>query len=397
MQKPSCFAVFFALTRALCCIALVQPSLAIAGSLDTWYPRSAPQTNANICGIAYGNGRFVVFTDTSNRIFTSTNGADWEMHLSPYPNFKTLAFGNGVFLAAFDTYSSATRRIYSSPDGATWTFRLAGATSAMDFRTIQFGNGVYAVLGSSVLLSTDLINWSTPVYETASFYDVAFGNGVFAAVESGAPGSVLSCTDGANWTYRRIGVGSEHYSQIAFGNGKFVTVAYPSFKSLTSTDGLNWTLNPTTNVVSGFITGVAAFGGGYFLCLPISGSTLLASTNGADWETHSFGTNWTPYAIAYGNNTFVAVGNAGIILQSGTIASPLPPPPPPSIAMTHAGTLVLTGETGYQCRIEYTNDLSPTNIFQPLVTFSLDSSPCQWTDPNAGTVPRRFYRAVLFQ
>src|SRR5262249_30953530 len=98
-------------------VAVAPQSLIAAGALDIWHPRLAPLANASLGAIAFGNGRFVAFADSENRVITSTNGADWEMHPAPYPSFKTLAFGNGVFLAAFGSYQSQPQRIYTSADG----------------------------------------------------------------------------------------------------------------------------------------------------------------------------------------------------------------------------------------------------------------------------------------
>src|SRR5256885_998641 len=81
-----------------------------ANPLDTWHQRACPLPNAALTSIAYGNGRFVVNADSLNRVLTSTNGIDWEMHPAPYPNLRAVTFGNGVFLAWFIAPQASLRQ-----------------------------------------------------------------------------------------------------------------------------------------------------------------------------------------------------------------------------------------------------------------------------------------------
>ena len=57
---------------------------------------------------------------------------------------------------------------------------------------------------------------------------------------------------------------------------------------------------------------------------------------------HGFGTNLVANGIAFGNNTFVAVGNGSVILQSDTTGGPNAAPP--SLAIGQVPNLTITGE-----------------------------------------------------
>lgn len=125
------------------------------------------------------------------------------------------------------------------------------------------------------------------------------------------------------------------------------------------------------------------------------GSDLLVSTNGLDWESHPFGTNWFPNAIAFGNNTFVAVGNSSVILQSDAVIDS-PAGPPPTLAIRQAPSLSISGQVGRDYRIEYADTLSGTNnTFLPLTTFHMNVSPTIWVDTTATNAAQRFYRAAM--
>ena len=58
-----------------------------------------------------------------------------------------------------------------------------------------------------------------------------------------------------------------------------------------------------------------AYGNGTFVAVGDSG-TILTSPDGVTWTIRSSGTSNSLYGVTYGNNTFVAVGYNGAILTS---------------------------------------------------------------------------------
>jgi hypothetical protein len=379
--------LFFAVSTIL--LITLQTGSA-ANPLDTWHQRPCPLASTPLTAIAYGNGRFLAVADALNRFLTSTNGTDWEIHPAPYPNFKTVTFGNGLFIVAFaPNFGSQPQRIYTSPDGVAWTLRFVAQDSDVtDIRALETGAGKVVAAGTGVWISLDLTNWTVSSYETVSFTDIAFLNGNFVAVDGSA---LWSSPDANAWTYRNSSFGG---ARVVAGNGKFCSVGYPSGRTLLSGDGVSWTQSPTTNVPVPFTLGPLAFAGGYFVALANgAGSNLMVSTNGQDWDLHSFGTNWTANGIAFGNNTFVAVGNGSVILQSDVLTSSLITQP--TLAMSQVPSLTITGETGRDYRIEYTDNLADANSFLPLTIVHMESSQTTWVDTTATNAARRFYRAAV--
>jgi hypothetical protein len=86
-----------------------------------------------------------------------------------------------------------------------------------------------------------------------------------------------------------------------------------SFSSLPSKYNYNWThINPSpTNEFLGSI----AYGNNTFVAVGLNGAIVVSNNNGNSWNS----INPSPtinhlYSIAYGNNTFVAVGDNGAIV-----------------------------------------------------------------------------------
>ena len=106
------------------------------------------------------------------------------------------------------------------------------------------------------------------------------------------------------------------------------------------------------------------------------------------------GTNWQATAIAYGNNTLVAVGTTNFVLQSDTY-TPGSLSLAPILSMSQAPTLIIAGIVGRDYQVEYADAIGGTNSFQPLAVIHLPTSPYTWADTTATNKPKRFYRVAL--
>lgn len=67
----------------------------------------------------------------------------------------------------------------------------------------------------------------------------------------------------------------------------------------------------------------------------------------------------------------------------------------PVLTMKVASEIWINGAVGRTYRLEFKNELGPTNVWQQLVTLVLPTSPYRFIDPAATGVSRRFYRVVL--
>src|SRR3990170_8573205 len=116
-----------------------------------------------------------------------------------------------------------------------------------------------------------LDNWHliSPPPTERSLSGITYGNNIFVAV--GWSGTILTSTDGINWTKRESGT-LNPLNRITYADGKFIAVGW--------------------------------------------GGTILTSTDGIAWTSRASGNTSSLNGIAYGNSAFVAVGDSGIILTS---------------------------------------------------------------------------------
>ncbi|WP_049790019.1 Ig-like domain-containing protein [Paenibacillus sp. JDR-2] len=159
-------------------------------------------------------------------------------------------------------------------------------------------------------LANSLGGWNArnPVPTSSNLYGSAYGNGIYAAV--GESGTIVTSSDGVNWTSRASGTINTLYS-IAYGNGMFVTVGGGG-TILTSSNGVNWTDRSgiTSNVLGGII-----YGNGLFVAVG-TGGAIVTSANGTSWSNRTSGVTESLNSVIYGNSIFIAVGNKGKIVTS---------------------------------------------------------------------------------
>ena len=231
-------------------------------SAETWYLESIPPNNYQ--DIAYGNGKFVAVTNGSYNLIYSSNGLDWTTVTVGSYGLRSVVFADGKFVA------------------------VGGEISGLDLIT-------------NVEVSTDGVNWTryNPFTNGIGPTEITYGNGLFVAVGYLGSNGVMTSPNGINWTLRTAAQ-NNHWQSVAFGNGKFVAIATNgTSRTMYSTDGINWT---SVNVNAG--TNKIIFADGKFT----TGQNY--STDGITWTNASV-INFPPYGITYGNNVFVAVGQAG--------------------------------------------------------------------------------------
>jgi hypothetical protein len=121
----------------------------------TWEPPTAEATSPAVetGGLAFGKGVFVAVDpsqtrDYNSRIFTSTNGLEWQLRFSTeWPEaYHTVNYVNGVFIAGGEG------RIATSLDGLTWTRRPALFNKSAWYDAVvgvAFGNDIFVALGAT--------------------------------------------------------------------------------------------------------------------------------------------------------------------------------------------------------------------------------------------------------
>ena len=135
-----------------------------------------------------------------------------------------------------------------------------------------------------------------------SWHDVAYGDGKYVAVAYDSDTGAYS-TNGINWTEFALPARRRWYS-VTYGNGKFVAVADSSNKGAYSTNGISWTefALPVSERWEGL-----TYGDGTFVTVAHNSSVGAYSPDGITWTTTTLPAKRYWYSVTYGNGKFVAV------------------------------------------------------------------------------------------
>ena len=326
-------------------------------SLQNW-------TEANYNSVAFGNNLFVA-VGNGGYLITSPNGQTWTPRTSNTSlDITTVTYGLSGFVAfAYDTTDPAFTSDATLPttpeveltslDGVTWTATQMNTTLVPAGNTINkviFADGIYVAVGGTsinggantalILTSPDGITWTSKVPTSGSnelLTGVGFANGVFYAVGANttAANLIVSNDNGATWS---AGPNTSSFAMkaqfpwinsgtVAFGNGyyyadrnwlTFNTAAQCS-TALSPSQNPNVPTNPTwTASTNGSSDVLYALGGFVSINNNWGAGTraLQESVDGYTWTNITSTDAAYLFGIAFGNNIFVVVGDAGRLLSS---------------------------------------------------------------------------------
>lgn len=276
--------------------------------------------------LAFGQGMFVAAGDSysgAGALFTSTNGMSWMLceqeQALPFPPHTLLSLGGQYFAAG------GGNGIESSTNGSDWHLLLA----TNYFSDVGYGTGTMVAVGGGDLVWRSQDGGATWTdqsphlnYGTASpsLDRVVYGSGTFVAAGSlyysnpNGPGiskvHILASEDqGATWKAASFTSAGTIFD-MAYGNGLFVAReednngSAPNGKILISTNGLTW-----TSAVSFATTSLTAvvYGNGRFV-VGLSGGGVVVSSNGTEWNLYALGSAPSLNSIVFGDGLFLATG-----------------------------------------------------------------------------------------
>lgn len=167
--------------------------------------------------------------------------------------------------------------------------------------------------------STAGINWKSGTRRPSNFTNqIAFGNGIFVCVIGlGVTGYPINITsDGITWESYTFSTRGK-YSHIAFGNGVFIVTRDESSRAYVSDNGVDWS---ASNLSQNRSWCGIAYGDKRFIILSPSGEAFHTEDNGNSWtQTNKIkdavdtGTTWT--SIGYGDGQFIALNSEGISVR----------------------------------------------------------------------------------
>lgn len=247
----------------------------------TWTPRVAGSLT-NVNSGAWNGSKLATVGALSTLTGTTVDNIAWVSHTTPSTSkrgFNDITWTGSNFIALADPAG-----FYTSPDGAVWTKRGMGAETTHSLLGVVWGGTKYVAVGGDfdgasalVLTSPNAETW-TPSANTLKhpLAGVAWNGSVFCAV--GFNGTIATSADGVAWTTRAAGLTNLDLKDVIWQTNQFVVVGGHE-------TGEDDTIGP-------------------------GGSIVLTSKDGTTWVRRTIPTNHPLEGIAYGSNTFVAVGRA---------------------------------------------------------------------------------------
>lgn len=251
------------------------------------------------------------------------------------------------------------RTIATSIDGAHWSSSSPGGTTYFD--AASNGTGGFMLAGGDGVIAGIGVN-GVDYTQNILFTGVAYGNGIWSAVGGYfAPGPILEWFDiytrtpngGNSWDAAIADLSGRLMTpyDVAFGGGfggnKFIA-AMGTGKLRMSTDGIHF--NDVDDTGLG-LQGIA-FGNDIWVCVGNAGRICRSIDGGFNWQCAGVAGNKTLSGVTYGGGYFVAVGQDSLILYSADgqswAAANSPSFPGRFLdAVTYGdGTWIATGEQG---------------------------------------------------
>jgi hypothetical protein len=256
---------------------------------------------------AYGNGLFLV-VGAHGTVFSGTEsfGAFTRRNPDTLHGLYGVVFGNDRFVAVGDEGT-----IRETTNGINWSgLNIATEPRLQD---VCFAEGRFVAVGANgeIVIYDNHTAQSIPSGTTQELYGIAHGNGVYVAV--GTLGTILVSSNAVNWAdYRQTDLTT--LLSVAFGNGTFVT-ADGFLRVAASTNGIDWT---TRTLPFSLSPEKIIFGAGRFIIVT-SDNEILSSEDGVEWAHHFTRSQQGFYGMAWGDHTFLGIGEDGVIMQSADV------------------------------------------------------------------------------
>ena len=194
--------------------------------------------------------------------------------------------------------TAAVTPLNASNPAVTWT------TSDPGVATVDANGKVKAVAAGTATVTVKSVDGNFTDTCTVTVIAAHF-------VAVGVAGKVMNSCNGRDWTSAGP-AGTQDLHYVVQGNGKYVAVGGGGSR-IWSYDGVTWNGIQATYTPDDGLHHVT-FGNGIFIAVGgifgTNGRTLLSDDNVESWSTDLIGTDFIA-AIAFGNNTFVAVGENG--------------------------------------------------------------------------------------
>lgn len=256
-------------------------------------------TNTTIT-MSYSNGLFHLYSEFGKIHMTSRDGYSWTYIGIPLGMVNEVMFTGSSYIA-YGYYSSLLNQnvtqVATSPDAVNWTLRPIG-TSGVIAAGAQSNGIAVLVISGKVIVSTDGgITWSAPITTPVGFDGLTGYAGGFIATgrTSNYKTSLYSSADGVTWTAVAnsigamvFGTGNSTAQVIATNGSNWVFSLNQSNVALVTTDFDTWTV---ANLPMYSDWSLVMWTGTQYVMLSETGTASLTSPDGINW---SVGSNTVP-------------------------------------------------------------------------------------------------------
>jgi formylglycine-generating enzyme required for sulfatase activity len=265
---------------------------------------SIPQANA--VAVSYGNNKAMV---------SQGYGGSFELkNLPDNQNWTTIAYGNGIFVAA--AYASYIIN-YSTDNGMTWqSYDIsteAPSTSAL------WINSTYDPINNNFILTSNtssqvaiikFLNGSVYdfTYSTlpanANWKGIAYGANIIVAAADNSSTCATS-SNGLTWTVRSLFSGIVPCSSLEYLNNEFIIIGNRPYGAgmsvMTSSNGINWSFITSSTQNSMFNVDKIIYGYGIYVTTSSSGRYMITTTDGNVYESINNKVSWNLIIPNYGS------------------------------------------------------------------------------------------------
>jgi len=272
----------------------IEPKIDISEPIFESASVSSPDTAEPWHYIIYGD-QFIATTKsaTETKISTSGTGTSWVNPIEVASKAASgIVYSNELYVISFSAESdgSATDSIATSQDGSSWLLGSVGFTDNWNAIAVD-GEGSIILIGENfnIRSADNGATWSNddPLPQVERAWNLAeYGNGIFVTIDNEVGDVAVSTNAGIEWTIYTNAIPNYNWTDLTYGNGRFVAIAPPSDSTdqitrvAISFDGVSWQENAIEIGDYEYVS----YGAGVFIATG-SGFTVAKSQSGIYWKT----------------------------------------------------------------------------------------------------------------
>lgn len=292
----------------------------IVVGLDRWQWIQPRNPGNNLRELGYALGRYWAVGDLGS-VLSSQDGQTWDRVSLPMRGEMRGVAGDSqrVVLASLGTEGSSNAYyggLWTSTDGTSFTPIIIASKPTANFYAVTKADGRWMAAGSSgtIVTSTNGTDWTAlTTGHSSTLYSIAYGGGRWTALGSG--NIVLSSTDGTTWTRLTVSAlgSSDMLYSVDYRDDLWIAVG-PAGKAIASSDGITWKVLSVAGASTNTLYRVRAAADRWVIAG--SAGLLLTSTDGTDWTPVATARKGEAMSIAFLQGRWFLAGTAGEI-QSG--------------------------------------------------------------------------------